>query len=172
MNSQENNMSIPVVTIIGKSKSGKTTLMEKLITELKERGYRVGTLKHHSHSAFEIDQPGKDSWRHARAGSEHVIIAAPDKIASYRLLKRELDFDQIIREFSDLNLILVEGYKSAHQPSIEVIREENGLELISDLGQLIAVAADVPFEIDVPVLDLEDIDGLANLIETSFLEDG
>jgi len=60
-------------------RAGKTTLMEVLIPELSRRGYRIATVKHHSHSGFEVDQPGKDSWRHARAGSVHVIIAAPDK---------------------------------------------------------------------------------------------
>jgi molybdopterin-guanine dinucleotide biosynthesis protein B len=158
-------MKIPVVTVIGKSGSGKTTLLEKLIAEVRWRGYRVGTLKHHSHAGFEIDKPGKDSWRHARAGSQHVIIAAPDKIASYRELERELDFEEIIAKFSDLDLILAEGYKSANQPAVEVIREENGLELISDPEQRIAVASDVLLELDVPVLDINDARGLVDVIE-------
>jgi len=168
-------MSVPVVTIVGKSKSGKTTLLEKLIAEIKERGYRVGTLKHHSHAGFDIDKPGKDSWRHAQAGSEHVIIAAPDKIASYRLLARELSFDEVIGEFSDLDLVLVEGYKSANQPAVEVIRKENGLELITEPRQRIAVAADVEssrldLEENVPVFDLDDPGPLVEMIEKRFLE--
>lgn len=163
-------MNIPVVTVIGKSRSGKTTLLEKLIGEVKRRGYKVGTLKHHSHTGFDVDKPGKDSWRHAKAGSDHVIIAAPDKIASYRLLEKELDFEEIIAEFSDLDLILVEGYKSANQPAIEVVREENGLELISETEQRIAVASDVFLVLNVPVLDLNDAGGLADLIEKRFLE--
>ncbi|RPI82218.1 MAG: molybdopterin-guanine dinucleotide biosynthesis protein B, partial [Chloroflexi bacterium] len=76
--------SIPLITVIGKSGSGKTTLIERLIIELSKRGYRLATVKHHSHSGFDIDFPGKDSWRFARAGSCHVVIAAPDKIAAYR----------------------------------------------------------------------------------------
>ncbi|MDZ7844420.1 MAG: molybdopterin-guanine dinucleotide biosynthesis protein B [Anaerolineales bacterium] len=163
-------MAIPVVTIIGKSKAGKTTLMEKMIGELKARGYRIGTLKHHSHAGFDVDKPGKDSWRHARAGSEHVIIAAPDKIASYRLLAEEMSFDQILKEFSAVDLILVEGYKSAHQPSLEVVREEIGLTLISDPDQRLAIAADVDLEVDVPVFDLNDVDSLADLVESTYLE--
>src|SRR3989304_4479684 len=86
---------VPLITIIGKSRAGKTTLMENLITELKRRGYRVGTIKHHSPPGFEIDQPGKDSWRHAQAGSDHVVIASPDRIASYRRLEHELALDDI-----------------------------------------------------------------------------
>ena len=76
-------MCIPLVTIIGKSGCGKTTLMEKLVVELKSRNYKLATIKHHSHRGFDIDKPGKDSWRFAQAGSDHVVIASPDKIASY-----------------------------------------------------------------------------------------
>jgi molybdopterin-guanine dinucleotide biosynthesis protein B len=163
-------MTLKIVTIIGKSGSGKTTLMEKLIVELKERGYRIGTLKHHSHSGFDIDKPGKDSWRHAQAGSDHVIIAAPDKIASYRLIQQEMEFDEILKEFKELDLILVEGYKSANQQSIEVLRKENGTELISEPHLRIAVASDMNLELDVPVVGLDDVSTLADLIEQDILE--
>ncbi|MCU0489929.1 MAG: molybdopterin-guanine dinucleotide biosynthesis protein B, partial [Anaerolineales bacterium] len=74
-------MTAPILSIIGKSNSGKTTLLEKLIPELRQRGYRVATIKHHAHAGFEIDQPGKDTWRHAQAGSQVVVITAPDKLA-------------------------------------------------------------------------------------------
>jgi len=163
-------MTIPVVTVIGKSGSGKTTLMEKLIFEMKGRGFKIGTLKHHFHAGFEVDQPGRDSWRHAQAGSEHVIIAAPDKIASYRLLQKELKFENIIKEFKDLDLILVEGYKSANQPSIEVVRLENGIQLISDSKQRIAVVSDADLVVGVPVMGLDDISALADFIEKDILE--
>jgi molybdopterin-guanine dinucleotide biosynthesis protein B len=74
---------IPLVTIIGRSGSGKTTLLEKLIRELSGRGYRIATVKYHSHAGFEIDAEGKDSWRFAQAGSQQVVTAAPDKFATY-----------------------------------------------------------------------------------------
>ena len=101
---------IPILSIIGKSGCGKTTLLEKLIAELKRRGYRVATIKHHSHPGFEIDQPGKDTWRHAQAGSDHVIIAAPDKIASIRRLSRPLTLDEIAAEIREVDIILTEGF--------------------------------------------------------------
>ncbi len=106
-------MSIPIISIIGKSKSGKTTLLEKLIAEVKRRGYRVATIKHHSHPGLDIDRPGKDSWRHTRAGSDHVIVAPPDKLASYRLLERELTLDEVAANVKDVDIILTEGYKRA-----------------------------------------------------------
>ena len=86
----------PIVCVGGRGKTGKTgktTLLEKLIPELKRRSYRVATIKRHSHSGLEFDVPGKDSWRHAQAGSDHVVVAGPDKLASVRKLERELTLD-------------------------------------------------------------------------------
>jgi len=162
-------MPIPVVSIIGKSKSGKTTLLEKLIPALREKGYRVGTVKHHAHAGFEIDQPGKDTWRHAQAGSQHVVIVAPDKIASYRLTEVELSLDDVLAEFRDVDIILVEGYKRAGKPAVEIVRAERGIEVIGSPEQLIAVVTDTDIKTPVPRLDLDDIQGLVALIETKFL---
>jgi molybdopterin-guanine dinucleotide biosynthesis protein MobB len=161
-------MPVPVVTLIGKSGSGKTTLMEGLIPELSRRGYRIATIKHHSHSGFEVDQPGKDSWRHAQAGSVHVIIAAPDKIASYRTLKEELTLAEIVKEVQEADLILVEGYKQAGYPSLEVMRSEVGKELIGTPEQRFAVVADFSMAVGVPWFDLGDIVGISDLIEQRF----
>ena len=163
-------MSIPLITIIGRSGCGKTTLLEKLVTELKKRGYKLATVKHHSHRGFEIDQPGKDSWRFARAGSDHVIIASPDKIASYRKLERELTLDEITAGVSDVDLILVEGYKQAEKPSLEVVRAANSRELIGSREQRFAVAADFPLDLGVPQFSLDDVQAIADLIETRFLK--
>ena len=145
---------IPVVTIIGFSGSGKTTLIEKLIPELKQKGYRIATVKHHSHVGFEIDQPGKDSWKYAQAGSNHVVIAAPDKIASYRLVEKEPTLDEIVSEIKDVDLIIVEGYKSAGKPSIEIIRGELGIKFISKPEQLVACASNIALDVTVPVFKL------------------
>lgn len=160
---------IPIVTIIGKSGSGKTTLLEKLIAELKRREYRIATVKHHSHAGFDIDRPGKDSWRHAQAGSDHVIVAAPDKIASYRLLERELTLDEIAAGVNGVDIILVEGYKRAGKPTLEVIRSEISLESICPPEQCCAIASDVSLPFAVPQFDLSDVMGIANFIEGKFL---
>jgi molybdopterin-guanine dinucleotide biosynthesis protein B len=163
------NVTIPLITVIGKSGCGKTTLLEKLIAELKHRGYRLATVKHHSHRGFEIDQPGKDSWRFARAGSDHVVIASPDKIASYRKIERELGLDEIAATISNVDLILVEGYKQAEKPSLEVLRADNSRELIGSPEQRFAVAADFPLDLPVPQYSLDDVQGIADLIEGRFL---
>jgi molybdopterin-guanine dinucleotide biosynthesis protein MobB len=162
-------MLIPVLTIIGKSKTGKTTLMEKLIPVLSEKGYRVGTVKHHAHAGFEIDQPGKDTWRHAQAGSRHVVIAAPGKIASYRTIEAELSLDEVLEEFHEVDIVLVEGYKRAGKPSIETVLAERGIELLSSVENRIAVVADTRLNSPVPQFDLNDIEGVAALIEAQFL---
>lgn len=163
-------MKIPIVTVIGKSGCGKTTLLEKLVAELKRRGYKLATVKHHSHRGFDIDQPRKDSWRFAQSGSDHVIIASPDKIASYRKIERELSLDEIAATVSDVDLILVEGYKQAGKPALEVVRAENSRELIEGWEQRFAVAADFPLDLGVPQFSLDDVQGIADLIEGRFLK--
>ena len=166
------NKPIPLITIIGKSDCGKTTLIEKLVRALSTRGYRLATVKHHAHAGFEIDKPGKDTWRFAQAGSHQVVIASPDKFATYRLLERELSLDEIAAEIRAADLILVEGYKRANQPSIEVVRAENGVELIGSPGQHIALASDLPLETGVPCFHLDDAAGIAAFIVERYLETG
>jgi molybdopterin-guanine dinucleotide biosynthesis protein B len=163
-------MNIPIITVIGKSGSGKTTLLEKLIPEFKHRGYRVGTIKHHSHSGFDIDKPGKDSWRHAQAGSHHVVIAAPDKIASYRLLENELTLDEIAAPMDDVDIVLTEGYRQAGKPSLEIVRAKTGTDLVSRPEQLFAIASNLPLNHDVPIIGLEDITTIVDLMVEQFLE--
>lgn len=161
---------VPIISVVGRSDSGKTTLLEKLIPELKRRGYRVATVKHHFHPGFEIDQPGKDTWRHAQAGSDHVVIAAPDKVASIRRVEREPTLDEIAAGITDVDIILTEGYKRAGTPKIEVVRSARSREPLCTPDELIALATDVPVDLDVPQFDLEDAAGLVDLIEERFLK--
>jgi molybdopterin-guanine dinucleotide biosynthesis protein B len=163
-------MNIPLITIIGKSGCGKTTLIEKLVIELKSRGYKLATVKHHSHRGFDIDQPGKDSWRFAQVGSDHVVIASPDKIASYRKIERELSLDEIAAGILDVNLILVEGYRQAEKPSLEVVRAANNREIIGTTAQRFAVAADFPLDLGVPQFGLDDVQAIADFIENRFIK--
>ena len=163
-------MTIPVVCIIGSSGSGKTTLLLKLIPEFKRRGYRIATVKHHSHAGFEIDQPGKDSYLYAQAGSDHVVIAAPDKVACYYRVEREPSLDEITRDIRDVDLILVEGYKRAGKPAIEIRRADLGLRPLLDDSELLAIASNVPLTSTLPVFDLNDAAGMAEFIEERFLD--
>ncbi len=161
---------IPIVSIVGKSNSGKTTLLEKLIPELRRRGYRVGVVKHHAHADFEFDVPGKDTWRMAQAGAAAVAIAAPGKIGLVRRVERELSLDEVAALLADgVDIVLTEGYKWAGKPKIEVSRAERSTALICEPSELLAVAADHPLDLPVPQFGLDDIIGLADLIERRFL---
>jgi molybdopterin-guanine dinucleotide biosynthesis protein MobB len=157
-------MTIPILSIVGKSGSGKTTLIEKLIPLLREQGYRIATIKHHFHADFDMDIPGKDSWRHAQAGSEHVILASSSKIASIRQLPRELSIDEIAAEIRDVDLIIAEGYKTPRKPKLEIVRAAHSQAPFSDPAELIAIASDLSFDLPIPQFGLNDIEGIAKLV--------
>lgn len=159
--------SIPVISVIGRSGSGKTTLLEKLIPELKRRGYRVGTIKHHAHPGIEIDRPGKDTWRHAHAGSDHVVIAAPDRLVSIRNLNRELELEEISAQMEDVDIILTEGFSRANTPKIEVIRSGRSAEPL-EVTERIAFATDTNLLNPEPQFNLDDAHGLVDMIENQF----
>ena len=158
----------PIICVVGRSKSGKTTLLEKLIREFKQRGYRVATIKHHAHPGFEIDQPGKDTWRHAQAGSDHVVIAAPDQVASIRRVDHELTLEEIAATINDVDVILAEGYKRTGKRRVEVVRAARSTEPICAPDEVLALVTDVAVPYDVPKFGLDDIVGLADLVETLF----
>jgi molybdopterin-guanine dinucleotide biosynthesis protein B len=162
---------IPVVSIVGKSNSGKTTLLEKLISELKRRGYRVATVKHDTHG-FEVDQPGKDTWRLAQAGADAVVISSSDKLALIKRVRQEQSLAEIAALVGEADIILTEGYKRGPAPKIEVSRRAISTELLCTVGELVAIASDQRFPLPVPQFDLDDAVGLADLLEERFLEGG
>lgn len=164
---------IPIISIVGKSDSGKTTLIEKLVPELTRRGYRIATVKHDVHG-FEVDREGKDSWRHKRAGAHTVVISSPKKVALIRDVEGDLSLmeirDKLIR---DVDLVLSEGYKRDVQPKIEIFRKERHQELLcAKEDNLIAIVSDQTFNMGVPCFDLEDMEGLSDFIEKEFLKPG
>ena len=159
----------PVVAIVGKSKSGKTTLIEKLISELKSRGYRVATIKHATRG-LALDKPGKDSWRHMQAGSEATAIVSSDRIVLIKLVTHSVGLDQIVRFFGeDYDIILAEGFKQSGAPKIEIHRKEVGPPL-SSVRKLIAIATDEALETKARQFSLQDIKGLADLLENGFIK--
>jgi molybdopterin-guanine dinucleotide biosynthesis protein B len=163
-------MAVPMISVVGKSDTGKTTLLEKLIAELKRRAYRVATVKHDSHG-FDIDRPGKDSWRHAQAGSDVVVISGPNRLALIEKREREMTLDEIADLVTNVDIILTEGYKRGNRPKIEVSRRERSSELLCTEDELVAIAADQPFDMNVPQFSLDDVVGLVDLIEEEFLAD-
>jgi len=161
---------IPIISIVGKSDSGKTTLIEKLVPELTRRGYRVATVKHDMHG-FEVDREGKDSWRHKQAGAHTVVISSPQKLALIRDVEKDFTLDEIRRKWiQDVDLILSEGYKRDVQRKIEIFRKEKHKKLLcTKKDNLIAVVSNRKFRVGVPCFDLEDMRGLASLIEKEIL---
>jgi molybdopterin-guanine dinucleotide biosynthesis protein B len=153
---------------VGKSGVGKTTALELVIREIKMRGYRVGTVKHDTHG-FEIDKPGKDSWRHARAGSDAVVVSGPHRMALIRSVDEEMQLDSIIPLMGDVDLVITEGYKRGNKPKIEVTRQERSTELICQPAELIGIMADYPVDVSVPQFDLDDAAGVVNLLEELYL---
>lgn len=172
---EELTMKPAIVSVVAKSGTGKTTLLEKLIAELKRRGWRVGAIKHDAHS-FDIDREGKDSWRLTQAGADTMLITSPAKVA---MVKQHVDGQEpplaatIERYCGDLDIVLTEGFKKSSMPKIEVHRAERSATLLCRGEEhdptLIAVASDEALELDVPVYDINDATGLCDFIEARFL---
>ncbi len=162
---------IPIVSIVAKSGTGKTTLIEKIIPALVQRGYRVGTIKHHGHG-FEIDHEGKDSWRHKQAGAQVTVLASQHRVA----VVEEVEKDYAIEELRDIyirgvDIVLTEGFKKNRLPKIEVFRADLAADIISRGDEtLFAVVGDHAQGINVPWFSSQDIDGVVDLIESRFLK--
>lgn len=164
-------MTIPIVSIVGKSSAGKTSLLEKLIPELIKRGYRVATVKHDVHG-FEIDYEGKDSWRHKKAGAHTTIISSSGRIALIEDVDHDNTLDEIRRKYiKGVDIILAEGYKGNPFPKIEVFRSELKRTLLCKKeDNLLAVAANIKLDIGVPCFDINDTPNIVDLIENAFLK--
>jgi molybdopterin-guanine dinucleotide biosynthesis protein B len=159
----------PIVSIVGKSNSGKTTLIERILPVLKARGYRIGTIKHTGHD-FDIDHRGKDSHRHKTAGADAVMVAGPGRIALFKDVAAP-DLDDLVGYFKDLDLIFTEGYKRAGKPKIEICRAARStVPLCLADPNLVAMVTDIDIAgITAPVFAPDDIQGLADFIEDRFL---
>ncbi len=142
-NKQHESSSPPIVTIVGNSGSGKTTLIEKLIVELKRRGLKIGTIKHDVHG-FEMDKPGKDSWRHKQAGAVTTIITSPRQIGMVKDVDHDHTPDELASFFTEVDLILCEGFKRLPFPKMEIFRPEiHSSRLCTDDKHLLAVISNV-----------------------------
>lgn len=161
----------PVLCLVGKSGSGKTRLMVSLVKELKRRGYRVATIKHVGDHDFEIDVPGKDSWWHAQAGSDAVVVSSPNQLAVIRKLSQEASLEGILALLGhDFDIVLAEGYKAAAVPKIEVHRRVIGPGLLSAPEGLLAVVTDEPLPVDIPQYPADGVVALAQMVVERLLE--
>lgn len=152
---------IPVYSIIAFSNTGKTTLLEKLIPELKQRGLRTAVIKHDAHE-FEIDHEGKDSWRMTRAGAAVTVVASQTKAAIME--NRFVPIEELIERIRDVDIILTEGYKHGPWPKIALQRRDNGKPLPLPPEECFVIMTDVPLETKTPSLGLDDVSKLADII--------
>jgi len=157
------------VSIVGRSGSGKTTLIVRLIAEFKKRGYKVAAVKHATRDV-EIDQPGKDSWRFAQAGSDAVILTSPRKLAFIKNVEHDLGIEEILPSIgTGFDIVLVEGFRKSEIPKIEVYRKNLGGNLICSPTELSLVVTDEPLDLAIPQLPWENVAGIADFIEKEFV---
>ncbi len=152
------------------SNSGKTTLIEKVVRILKARGLRVAVIKHAS-AGFELDKPGKDSWRFQQAGADTVILVGPGRIAVMRNIEHEPSPEELERAAGDADIVIHEGFKKTALNLIEVFRSgasENRPLCLDDRSYL-ALVSDIPFPVSIPLFDLDDAEGVAGFLVKRFL---
>jgi molybdopterin-guanine dinucleotide biosynthesis protein MobB len=165
-----------VFGVTGWKNSGKTTLMVKLVSHFVAKGLKVGTIKR-AHCGFDIDQPGTDSYKHREAGAQEVMIASSKRWAKMHELQDEGEqpLSELLKEFGELDLVLVEGYKGDSHPKIQAVRPSVTLEPMNGdkANNIVALAAELTGEtpvnaadmnVDGPVLDLNDVDAIAAFI--------
>jgi len=161
-----------IMLIVGFANSGKTRLMTRLIEVLSLRGLRVGAVKHHGHNApsavrsdFEMDQPGKDTWKYRQAGARAAVISSRFGIGIILDVDHDHELSELIGLMPDMDIVLAEGYKRSDHPKIEVFRPENGKPPACRYDRnLIAVVSDTPLEWDVPQFGTDAATELADFI--------
>ncbi|MGO9744128.1 MAG: molybdopterin-guanine dinucleotide biosynthesis protein B [Roseiarcus sp.] len=153
--------------LVGRSGSGKTTLMTALIPTLVARGVTVSTVKH-AHHGFDIDRPGKDSFRHREAGASEVMLVSDSRWALMHEMRGEPEapLTSLIARMAPVDLLLIEGFHSHRHPAIEVFRPSEGRELMWRPGSdIVAVASDAQLpEVSVPVLDLDAVGAIVDFV--------
>ena len=155
-----------VIGIAGWSGAGKTTLLTRVIPHLTARGLSVSTIKH-AHHAFEIDQPGKDSHTHREAGATEVLVSSANRWALMHEMRGEgeMALDALLAKLSQVDLVLVEGFKKQAHPKLEVYRAVVGKPLLHPEDQnIVAIASDGAVEASVPVVSLDDIEAVADIL--------
>ncbi|MEM1351987.1 MAG: molybdopterin-guanine dinucleotide biosynthesis protein B [Pseudomonadota bacterium] len=152
--------------VVGWKNAGKTGLIERLVNEISRRGVSVSTIKH-AHHAFDVDQPGKDSYRHRTAGAREVLLASQKRFALMHELRdaEEPTLQDLLAKLSPVDLVLIEGYKRDLHPKIEAFRAETGNPLIAESDATIrAVASDSLLKLDRPLFDLNATEVIADFI--------
>ena len=161
---------VPVVGFAAWSGTGKTTLIEKLIPKLKDKGLRLAVIKHDAHG-LKFDKEGKDSWRFSNAGSDVTVVNGPDQSAIF--VQRSLTLEETIAMITDVDLVLIEGYKTGQFDKVGISRKETGKGFPDAIGSFKALVTDDPSAIEAeatqPIFALDDVDALADWIEETYI---
>ena len=158
----------PMVSVVGGSGSGKTTFLEQLIPEIKKRGLRVGTVKHHVHG-FDMDIPGKDSWRHKQAGASTTIISSPNQIGMVMDVDHDHQPDELLSFFKGMDIVLAEGYKRGKIPKIEIFRPETSKEPLCKKDEhVLALVSESKVDLDIPMFSTKDIQQIVDFLIAYF----
>ena len=161
---------VPALAIVGKSGSGKTGVIEKLITEFKARGYRVAAVKH-AHQTVEIDAEGKDTWRFTRAGCDASVISSPSRLTVFRNASEEPGVDEALMALGEgYDIAIIEGFKRGRLPKIEVYRRELGEDMVCRPEELMAVVTDDELQFDLPQFSFSDIALISDFIEKEIIK--
>jgi len=155
-----------VFGVVGWKNTGKTGLVERLVAEISGRGFRVSTIKH-AHHVFDVDQPGRDSYRHREAGAVEVMLASRKRWALMHELRDEAEWelDDLLTKMTGVDLVLVEGVKLARHDKLEAYRSVVSKPLISnDNSSILAIASDAELDTALPVLDLDDTGAISDFI--------
>jgi molybdopterin-guanine dinucleotide biosynthesis protein B len=161
-----NEKPVSVVSFVAaSSNSGKTTLIEKVVKVLKDRGLRVAVIKHAS-QGFDLDRPGKDSWRFQETGADAVILAGPNRIALMRKIAHEPSSEELEQLAGNVDIIITEGFKQNTKNRVEVFRSgiSGDRPLCLDDRSFLALASDKSFDVSIPFFDLNDAAGVADFI--------
>ena len=158
----------PIVSIVGNSDSGKTTFIEKLIPELIRHGLKVGTIKHHMHG-FDMDKPGKDSWRHKQAGASITLVSSPYQIGMVKDVDHDHSPEELLPLFPDVDIILAEGYKKGNLPKLEIFRPEIEKDpLCKHDENLVALISEIDIDLGMPRFSFNDMDGIVDFLIARF----
>ena len=163
---------VPIISVVGPSKADRTLLVEKLVAELTARGYKVATAKRDAH-CYDLDTPGKASWRHSQAGAQTVVVSSSKKVTVFKQVKEERTLDELARDFfSDSDIVIADGYTTEKKSKIKVLlskAEEDNQIPKNELFSVVTDAGEQNQINGIPRFSSEEIAGLADLIETKFL---
>ncbi len=161
---------IPIISVVGPSKADRTLLVEKLIPELRKRGYKVATVKRDAHS-HDLDTPGKTSWRHSQAGAQTVLVSSPARITMFKQVEEEWTLDELAEKFlSDADIIVTDGFADEKKPKIKALLSQAEDDNQASQSELFSIVGGKNSQKRIPKFGLEEIEKLTDLVEEKFLK--